>query len=237
MSIDLLKSKVCKIIQACDYGLLIGISFDKNPLTDVAFHLNKIVIENLEAINGTIHFPSLTPEDSIFSQPPECRLFTQMNKLNECELPSIQRFLLDYMEKSRPLKVLGLTNAWPAIKKWDFDYFRIIGGYRIIPIEVGRRYTDSDWSQSLMTFNQYLECCQNDYSLPNESKCVYLAQHQLFDQIPELLSDFFVPDYCLTGNERPVLNAWIGPKGTITPLHYDPDHNILVQVNIFFYSA
>lgn len=70
----------------------------------------------------------------------------------------------------------------------------------------------------------------------------YLAQHALFDQVPELRHDFLVPDLCALlppdeeggedgGGEGVIINAWFGPIGTVTPLHHDPYHNILAQVH------
>jgi hypothetical protein len=85
---------------------------------------------------------------------------------------------------------------------------------------------------------------------PNPTKPVaYLAQHQLFTQLPNLRNDIMVPDYCYTAPpphpsssssssssdqpeelEEPLLNAWFGPPRTISPHHHDPYHNILAQV-------
>lgn len=67
----------------------------------------------------------------------------------------------------------------------------------------------------------------------------YLAQHQLFDQIPGLRRDILTPDYCAllladeegeAGADSVAINAWFGPGGTVSPLHNDPFHNLLAQV-------
>ena len=56
----------------------------------------------------------------------------------------------------------------------------------------------------------------------------YLAQHSLFEQIPQLRRDFTVPALCGDGLQH--MNAWLGPEGTVTPLHYDSYDNVLTQV-------
>jgi lysine-specific demethylase 8 len=75
----------------------------------------------------------------------------------------------------------------------------------------------------------------------------YLAQHALLEQVARLRADVIMPDYCALSTEPSAdddettdgpassaecarINVWLGPAGTVSPLHHDPEHNLLAQV-------
>ncbi|KAF1329847.1 Lysine-specific demethylase 8, partial [Globisporangium splendens] len=140
---------------------------------------------------------------------------------------------------------------WPALgrddprRAWrDIDYFRRVAGWRTVPIEIGSSYLEDDWRQELMTVNEFID----QYLLPQSEGEVsakggpvgYLAQHHLFEQIAVLARDIITPDYCALrrsddddeqdDEEDIAVNAWFGPEGTVSPLHFDPKDNLLCQV-------
>ena len=141
---------------------------------------------------------------------------------------------------SGPLVIRDATKHWPAYRLWrnpGYLWRQTLNGRRLVPVELGRSYTDDGWSQRIMSYGEYLEKYLMDPINPEKG---YLAQHDLLDQIPALSRDIEYPDLCYadmppskTGVatlDLPIRNAWIGPAHTITPLHTDPYHNILCQV-------
>ncbi|KAI4191224.1 MAG: hypothetical protein L6R41_000271 [Letrouitia leprolyta] len=167
--------------------------------------------------------------------------------------PSMQAFET-HMKTAQPLRIKEALTHWPAMheRPWsDPGYLleKTFGGRRLIPVEIGRSYTDAEWGQSIITFEEFMEKYMMPEA-PDANKLGYLAQHDLFSQIPSLRNDIAIPDYCYStppdpkvfGSaaasckpptpilEEPLLNAWFGPAGTVSPLHTDPYHNILCQV-------
>ncbi|VDM36871.1 unnamed protein product [Toxocara canis] len=175
--------------------------------------------------------------------------------IRRIEHPSMDEFC-GFIRRGEPVIITGVVSQWPALSKWrlasysllDFfhsqvdkrvvaanilislAYFNSVMGHRTVPVEVGSSYASDGWSQSLMTVTEFMQ-----QFIENESErgVGYLAQHRLFDQVPELLDDIIVPDYCAFGEEsldQVDLNIWVGPAGTVSPLHTDPKSNIFCQV-------
>lgn len=74
----------------------------------------------------------------------------------------------------------GSMEHWPALKKWkDLNYLIKLAGARLVPVEIGSSYADAEWSQKLITLEEFI----NTRVIQENEKPTYLAQHQLFNQV------------------------------------------------------
>ncbi|KAJ3333208.1 Lysine-specific demethylase 8 [Blyttiomyces sp. JEL0837] len=170
--------------------------------------------------------------------------------------PSLVEFAERYVKTGNPVVLRGAVCHWPSIskeseKRWTLHRLRSIIGGRMVPVEIGSKYTDDGWGQSIMTGAEFIdgflvkdqsktweastglgalvaseddlrarkelkrkrdeEDLKNDTqheetesreskrtktSGPSSNAVGYLAQHDLFAQIPSLQDDIVIPDYC-----------------------------------------
>ncbi|RDA83121.1 hypothetical protein CP532_0882 [Ophiocordyceps camponoti-leonardi (nom. inval.)] len=202
--------------------------------------------------------PTFSPHEPM--PRPQMKAEKECPRLTGWTLDEFERYVNSDEEKDGrvwPVVFTDLIRDWPALtdRPWrrpDYLLSRTMGGRRLVPVEIGRSYVDDGWGQELMPFGRFLsqyvlhDDDDDDKNKNNRSnkQTGYLAQHNLFHQIPSLRRDVTIPDFCWSPVpphptdpskdhprlDTPQLNAWFGPAATITPLHTDGYHNLLCQV-------
>merc|ERR1712137_1008194 len=118
----------------------------------------------------------------------------------------------------------GLAWSWPACREWagESGVRRLAGryGHRTVPVEL--RNAKQTLTEKLMTLCDFVESKllgPGSLAAAQAGETAYLAQHDLFSQIPELQTYIETPEY--RDGKLSVVNVWFGTGGTITRAHFD----------------
>lgn len=116
------------------------------------------------------------------------------------------------VEAAQTPAFVSVAKNWPAWTTWtSIEAALGTHRHRVVPVEAEGR-------QRLVSLGDLIA----------RPDAYYLAQHRLFDQIPDLRAD--VGLVRVRGATRePVAVAWVG-RGTSTPVHADPLANVVVQI-------
>ena len=142
-------------------------------------------------------------------------------------------FLAEYYSTNRPVIITGMIDDWPAMTKWNLDYFSSTLGDREVEVQMGRTAspnyeTESEKFARKIRFGDFVEKVRtaaetNDFYLTaNNSSSNRNVLSELWDDVVQ------IPEYLAA--DRPGGFFWMGPRGTITPFHHDLTNNFMAQV-------
>lgn len=151
---------------------------------------------------------------------------------------SLVEIVRPHFENQTPVVLRGAVANARAIQQWkSWDYFETtVDGDTSCHVEVGGNYTQSqrcdirfgDYLMYLKFFEErHGRSASDSITTPSDEELVYLAQNDAFE---ELYQDFGIPDLTSLG-EGKIYNCmvWMGPYGCVSPLHFDPMDNALMQ--------
>jgi hypothetical protein len=147
---------------------------------------------------------------------------------------SAEDFFHDYYSAGRPVILSGLLENWPAMHKWNLRFLLDHYGEKDVEVQVNREQNplyeqNKARHQKIMRFGDFLSWIDSGVS----SNDMYLtASNSAHNRsaLDGLMQDISgVPGYLDQGSADGKF-LWIGPKGTVTPLHHDLTNNLLAQV-------
>lgn len=168
----------------------------------------------------------------------------------------IAQALAPHYKSQTPAVLRAMLSKSDAYYCWkSLDYLNAaVGGDTPVYVEIGGSYADANVQKPEISFGEYVQYMRqfenkygdgNDMEIeinepekqPPPHEIVYLAQNDL---PPALYNDFAMPQLCEDASFARKYDVgegnlyscmiWMGPRGTLSPLHYDPLDNLLMQV-------
>jgi len=141
--------------------------------------------------------------------------------------PSLAVFRREYQAPRRPVILTGLMEDWPA-RRWTMESLRSRYGHcDVTAVRTQDGQVVSDARHGIpyepIRFGDYLDMLERE-ELPTR----YMV-FPVSDVLPELMSDFVLPEYC---RDAPWFRArfWLSAARTGSPLHRDPPDNLFAQI-------
>lgn len=145
-----------------------------------------------------------------------------------------EEFFERYYCQGVPVIVTDIVRHWPAYQAWSPAYFKEAFGH--VPVRfTANRNSDPQYDQNTdahtvaATMAEFIDRITS----MGESNDVYMvANNRNLDDGPlrKLLQDIRIPTQYLHDREGCLSCLWVGPAGTITPLHHDTTNIFFCQV-------
>ncbi len=144
----------------------------------------------------------------------------QLHPVDRVENISSEDFKKNYYQPQKPLVITELAKAWPAYKKWSWDYFKEIVGDKKVGLYNNIKsdaYTPINTADDYKTFGEYIDMIQAGPAAWR----IFLFN--IFDHAPQLIDDFTWPEHLMTGFVKKYPMLFTGGETSITHMHFDID--------------
>lgn len=189
----------------------------RSPIFEAALELARGSAKQASLLEAIGHLEALAPPDV-----PRVRAI------------SPERFRRDFLARNRPVVVEGLASDWRA-SSWTFPYLAEAIGDVEVEVARGRdadpRYEDNFLDRvARMAFGDLVAKVMSG----EESNDAYLVSKNRLLRQPcaaKIAED--IPDRIDLLGDVPVrwdTGLWLGPAGTVTPLHHDACNILFVQI-------
>jgi ribosomal protein L16 Arg81 hydroxylase len=146
---------------------------------------------------------------------------------------SAEEFLHSYYATNTPVRLDGLADSWPALSRWSPSYFSDLLGEQSVEVMAGRD-SDPDYERQAGTHRTRMPLRSFVDKIQQASNDLYLTANNHLLKSPgaaRLWDDFAVDDrYLDPDRTEGLVFLWLGPQGTLTPLHHDVQNVLFVQV-------
>ncbi|MBK7561560.1 MAG: cupin-like domain-containing protein [Chitinophagaceae bacterium] len=129
-------------------------------------------------------------------------------------------FKRDFYRPGVPVVIRNLSHNWPALGKWNWDYFKKLVGDKKVPLYNNVKsdaYTPINTADDYKTFGEYIDMIRSGPSAWR----IFLFN--IFDHAPQLIKDFTWPEQLMKGFIKKYPMLFTGGAGSITHMHYDID--------------
>ncbi|MEP6922450.1 MAG: cupin-like domain-containing protein [bacterium] len=168
-----------------------------------------------------------------------------VQRIERVERPTPRHFYEHYVRLNRPVILTGLTDSWNATTTWTPTYFRANYPHAKVMFTAWESAAPSndptDYYRNRRRLGTRLGRFIDLMNSGEDFSRNYISQFPVFRQLPQLRDDIKpldafmnIPPYypaALQARLKKEPTLWFGPAGTVTPVHFDSAHNLLVQIH------
>lgn len=150
----------------------------------------------------------------------------QLHEVDRVDSISPEDFRDQYYAPMKPLVISGLSKQWPALDKWNWDFFKSIVGN----VEVGLynnvksdAYTPINTADDYMKFGDYIDM------ILKGPVGLRIFLFNIFEHAPQITADFEWPEHLMKGFVKRYPMLFVGGKGSVTHMHFDIDLSHIIH--------